>query len=365
MPDSCSSWGELTAPGADDHFLGGRGRTMASSPVHTSHAGAAQAAIGLALHHQARGLGAGPHLEVGAAIALGAQKGLGGVPAQAVFLVDLEIAHAFVAAAVEVVRWPECRLAARPARTHPGCPSAGAASRRAIRPCCRCSRSRRPGFCARRPSSRRQWLSWRRKAGSTLSPAPAVVAGQLGPLVVVAGLAAHVDHAVDAGAPPQRLAARVAQAAAVRARRRARSGRASRCGGCQCSADSPRGCGSSGSRPCGRLRSAARARCGRRSGGCKQGAGGAAADDDVVQSGCRSWACATGAKRGPPQREPGSKGLQPLWGTAPGCPIGKACSFFQGRCLCALCLQPVFDKYCSAALRRCSRWHRALPCQSA
>jgi hypothetical protein len=38
-----------------------------------------------------------------------------------------------------------------------------------------------------------------------------------GPLVVVARLAAHVDHAVDAAAAAQRLAARVAQRAAVQA----------------------------------------------------------------------------------------------------------------------------------------------------
>ncbi|MNT32569.1 hypothetical protein D3C72_1684600 [compost metagenome] len=48
-------------------------------------------------------------------------------------------------------------------------------------------------------------------------PAPPGVAGQLGPMVVIARLAAHVDHAVDAGAAAQGLAARVEQAAAVEA----------------------------------------------------------------------------------------------------------------------------------------------------
>jgi hypothetical protein len=53
--------------------------------------------------------------------------------------------------------------------------------------------------------------------GQRVAPRPGVVAGQLRPLVVVAGLAAHVDHAVDAAAAAQRLAARIAQRAAVQA----------------------------------------------------------------------------------------------------------------------------------------------------
>jgi hypothetical protein len=48
-------------------------------------------------------------------------------------------------------------------------------------------------------------------------PAPGHVARQLRPLVVVARLAAHVNHAVDAGAAAQRLAARIAQRPAVQA----------------------------------------------------------------------------------------------------------------------------------------------------
>ena len=56
------------------------------------------------------------------------------------------------------------------------------------------------------------------EVGKGVVPAPARIAGQLRPLVVVARLAAHVDHAVDAAAAAQRLAARVAQGAAVQAR---------------------------------------------------------------------------------------------------------------------------------------------------
>jgi hypothetical protein len=61
-----------------------------------------------------------------------AQEGLGGVPAHSRALVDLEVAHALVVAAVEVVG-PGCRPAARPAQRRRGSPSSGAASRRATR----------------------------------------------------------------------------------------------------------------------------------------------------------------------------------------------------------------------------------------
>ena len=55
------------------------------------------------------------------------------------------------------------------------------------------------------------------KAGQRTVPAPSIVAGEFGPAFVVARLAAHVDHAVDAGRAAQRLAARVAQRATVQA----------------------------------------------------------------------------------------------------------------------------------------------------
>ena len=46
-------------------------------------------------------------------------------------------------------------------------------------------------------------------------PGPARIRSRFGPMVIVAGLAAHVDHAVDARAATQHLAAWIAQAAAV------------------------------------------------------------------------------------------------------------------------------------------------------
>ena len=53
------------------------------------------------------------------------------------------------------------------------------------------------------------------EVGQAVVPSPIGVAGDLCPLVVVARLAAHVDHAVDAGAAAQHFAARVAQSAAI------------------------------------------------------------------------------------------------------------------------------------------------------
>ena len=53
-----------------------------------------------------------------------------------------------------------------------------------------------------------------------VGPGPGGVAAQSCPVVVVARLAAHVNHAVDAGRAAQRFAARVAQAAAIQTRLR-------------------------------------------------------------------------------------------------------------------------------------------------
>ena len=51
-----------------------------------------------------------------------------------------------------------------------------------------------------------------------LVPGPGIVTRQPGPLVVISRLPAHVNHAVDAAAAAQCLAARVAQHAAVQPR---------------------------------------------------------------------------------------------------------------------------------------------------
>ena len=53
-----------------------------------------------------------------------------------------------------------------------------------------------------------------------LVPGPRVVPAKPGPLVVITRLTAHVDHAVDAAAPTQRFATRIAQRTAIQARLR-------------------------------------------------------------------------------------------------------------------------------------------------
>ena len=53
------------------------------------------------------------------------------------------------------------------------------------------------------------------KVGQGLLPGPTGIAHQLGPAVVVARLATHVNHAVDAAAAAKRFATRVAQCTAV------------------------------------------------------------------------------------------------------------------------------------------------------
>ena len=55
------------------------------------------------------------------------------------------------------------------------------------------------------------------EVGQAVVPAPALVARGLCPLVIVARLSAHVNHAVDAAAPAQNFAARVVQRAAIQA----------------------------------------------------------------------------------------------------------------------------------------------------
>jgi hypothetical protein len=87
---------------AQDHFTlcGGRGHFTAGPHL---RAGAPAAAIGLRFNDQFGDLGRSPHFKVGPAVAGGPQEGLGRVPAPAVLLVDLEVAHAFVVAAVEVL----------------------------------------------------------------------------------------------------------------------------------------------------------------------------------------------------------------------------------------------------------------------
>ncbi len=201
---------------AQDHVAGGmRGDHLAAVPH--LHARAAAGAVRQALQQKPRGLRAGPHLEIGPAVAGGPQEGLGGVPAPAVLLVDLEIAHALVGAAVEVVggrnagllrgaRESVQHVPAQALALHP--PFTAAAGGLAA--------VQLPECLARGVGAVQAPVVLVAAEGRQHGfPAPCIVAGDLRPLLVVPCLPAHVDHAVDAAAAAQGLAARVAQAAAV------------------------------------------------------------------------------------------------------------------------------------------------------
>jgi len=189
------------------------------------------------LQQQARDLRPGPQLEIRAAVAGRAQEGLGGVPAPSLALVDLEIRHAVVVAPVEILGGRDAGLLSGlrkgiqhiPAQAlflHPPFAARGALAAPSVGALVRGRAAVEAGpfllICA----------AWSRvlrrveavvvlvghEGGQHLLPAPRVVAGQCGPLVVVARLAAHVDHAVDARTAAQHLAARIPQRAAVQTR---------------------------------------------------------------------------------------------------------------------------------------------------
>mmetsp|Transcript_6308 Transcript_6308/g.25549 ORF Transcript_6308/g.25549 Transcript_6308/m.25549 type:complete len:320 (+) Transcript_6308:1316-2275(+) len=178
-------------------------------------AAAAQAAV-VVQQAQLAHLGAGPELEVGPGQGRRPQKGLGRVPAPALFLVDFEITDALVGAGIEVAGGRDAGLLccggksvedgpAQPLLLHP--PLALAAAGRVVhlgKARGRCFRLVQPPVVFVLAEGAQHPL-----------PAPGVVSGQRGPVVVVAALATHIDHAVDAGAATQHLAARVAQVAAV------------------------------------------------------------------------------------------------------------------------------------------------------
>ncbi len=198
---------------AEQHLAGSVRRDFFLARPHFD-AGAALATVRRGVEQQASDVGAIPEFEVRAAIAGRAQKGLGRVPAPAAFLVDLEIAHALVAAAVEVVGGGNARLLRRLREGIEDVPAqtllfhstfAAVAVQRGEE---RVVRAVGAGIAA-------PVVFVGDEVGQAGFPAPGLVAGQGGPGVVVAGLAAHIDHAVDAAAPAQHFAARVAQGAAV------------------------------------------------------------------------------------------------------------------------------------------------------
>ncbi|MCY1523107.1 hypothetical protein D9M68_579920 [compost metagenome] len=148
-------------------------------------------------------LGAGQYRQV-RPLADAAQETLRGVPAHPAALVDLEIAAAFVVAAVEVLDAGDAGLRRRLLEGIQQRP------RQAL--------ALHPPFAAGAVqfADAAEMVLHAVEQRQQLLPAPARIA--LGhPLVVVAGLATHIDHAVDRGAATEHLAARVLQGAAVEA----------------------------------------------------------------------------------------------------------------------------------------------------
>ena len=139
----------------------------------------------------------------------GAQEALGGVPADARLLVDVEVAAALVVAAIEILDLGDAGFRRRVAE---GVQDLPADARLLDAPLAAARVQVLEGVLRERPL-----VLVLLEVGQHVVPAPAGIA-HLPPGVVVARLAAHVDHAVDRRAAAQHLAARIGEAAAVEAR---------------------------------------------------------------------------------------------------------------------------------------------------
>src|SRR6185369_8692714 len=115
-----------------------------------------------------------PHFEVGTSIADRPQERFGGVPAPAVLLVDLEIADPFVVAAVEVLGVRDARLLRGLAERVQDVP----AQPLTLDPPLAAGAVRRVGALV--------VVLVLLERGQALRPAPARIAGELRPAVVVA-----------------------------------------------------------------------------------------------------------------------------------------------------------------------------------
>ena len=141
----------------------------------------------------------------------GAQEALGRVPADAGLLVDVEVAAALVVAAVEVVDLGDAGLGRRLAE---GVEDLPADARQLDAPLAAAGVQVLEGVGLERPL-----VLVLLEVGQHVVPGPAGIA-HLPPQVVVARLAAHVDHAVDRRAAAEHAPARIVEAAAVEARLR-------------------------------------------------------------------------------------------------------------------------------------------------
>ena len=212
--------------GAQNHSLT-RDRLHLFFAVPHFSAGASEAVIRLCVYVQFGHLRGGPHLEIWPRITSRPQKRFGRVPAPTAFLVHFEIADAFVRTPVEVVgggntglhRGLRERVQHVPAQAlflnPPFAACVAVPQGLVVHALALLHHFRRRAFGTVQSIRAEVMVFVHFEIRQAVFPAPARVAGDGRPLVVVARLAAHVNHAVDAGAAAQHLAARVAQAAAV------------------------------------------------------------------------------------------------------------------------------------------------------
>src|SRR5690606_38097933 len=137
------------------------------------------------------------------------QEPLGRGPSQTLALIDVEIARALVVAAVEVV---DARDAGLLRGLGPSVENLPAHPRLLDAPLTASGMDAVESIGLHRPL-----VLVLEKERKPVVPRPTRIA-ELAPVVVVAGLAAHVDHAVDGGAAAQDLPARILQLAPVQPR---------------------------------------------------------------------------------------------------------------------------------------------------
>ncbi len=213
-------------PGAQDH-LARRAHFQALAVANDLGADASQLAVVPPLDDQPAHLGPGPHGQVPSSVQHRAQERLRGVPAPAVLLVDLEVADAVVAAAVEVVAGRQAGLLGGLRECVEDFPAKPLLLYAPLSVCPMPARQfgdfgrHLPHHATGHEVTRQRERSGPPSSQSVEAIVALVRDEVLQRLLPAPGffprLPAHVDHAVDAGAAPQRLAARIDELAAVQA----------------------------------------------------------------------------------------------------------------------------------------------------
>ena len=197
---SLEDGGAADRPGRQDDFaigLGGAGVAVQQE----AHAGGAA----LRDRHPVD-RGAGDDAQIGA-VHRRAQEGVGRAPAPAAPLRHLKIARPQIVAAVEVGGFGHAILAGGQAETVEQIPAQPLPLDPYLAACA--MGGARPILMILRPH----------EIGQDIVPAPADIAG-LPPAIIIGGLAAHVDHAVDRAAAADHPAARIGDGAGAKAGRR-------------------------------------------------------------------------------------------------------------------------------------------------